>query len=50
VGTPFKVMAVEPNHSLVWASPNGDYSMALALYPLDATHTRLIWRIHGAYD
>lgn len=46
----FKVVAVEPNHSLVWASENGGYSMALALYPLDASHTRLVWRIHGVYD
>ena len=50
LGTPFKVVAVEPNHYLVWASPNGGYSMALALYPLDASHTRLVWRIHGVYD
>ena len=48
-GNIFKVVAVEPNHSLVWASPDGGYSMAVALYPLDANHTRLVWRIHGAY-
>jgi hypothetical protein len=46
----FKVVAIEPNHYLVWASPDGGWSMALALYPLDASHTRLIWRIHGVYD
>jgi hypothetical protein len=46
----FKVVALEPNHSLVWASPNGEWSMALALYPVDANHTRLVWRIHGIYD
>ncbi len=50
VGAPFKVVEVEPNHSLVWASPDGGYSMALALYPVDASHTRLLWRIHGAYN
>jgi hypothetical protein len=48
-GNIFKVVAVEPNHYLVWASPDGGYSMTVALYPLDANHTRLVWRIHGAY-
>ncbi len=48
-GNIFTVVAVEPNHYLVWASPDGGYSMAVALYPLDANHTRLVWRIHGAY-
>jgi hypothetical protein len=46
----FKVVALEPNHYLVWASPGGGYSMALALYPVDASHTRLVWRIHGVYN
>jgi len=48
-GNIFKVVAVEPNHYLVWASPDGGYSMTVALYPLDVNHTRLVWRIHGAY-
>ena len=48
-GNIFKVVAVEPNHYLVWASPDGGYSMAVALYPLDANHARLVWRIHGTY-
>jgi preprotein translocase subunit YajC len=49
-GTIFKVVAVEPNRSLVWASEDGHYSMVLALYPIDASHTRLVWRVHGAYN
>ncbi len=49
-GVNFKVAAVEPNQYLVWASPDGGYSMVVALYPLDASHTRLVWRIHGAYN
>jgi hypothetical protein len=44
----YRVVAVEPNHYLVWESANGHDSMTLALYPLDASHTRLIWRKRDA--
>jgi len=47
-GNNFKVMAVDPNRSLVWASQSGHDSYVLALYPVDASHTRLVWRIHNA--
>jgi hypothetical protein len=50
-GINWKVVAVEPNRSLVWESASGRDSMVMALYPLDASHTRLVWRIHNApYD
>ena len=50
-GITWKVVAVEPNRSLVWESASGRDSIVLALYPLDASHTRLVWRIHNApYD
>jgi hypothetical protein len=49
-GNNYKVMAVEPNHYLVWASPDGGWSMVVALYPVDADHTRLVWRQHAAYN
>ena len=49
-GVNFMVVAIEPNHSLVWASPGEGWSMTLALYPVDASHTRLVWRQHAAYD
>src|SRR6266699_2442807 len=47
-GNNFKVMAVDPNRSLVWASQSGHDSYVLALYPVDVSHTRLVWRIHNA--
>jgi hypothetical protein len=47
-GNNYKVVAVEPNHYLVWESESGRDSMTLALYPLDASHTRLVWRKHDA--
>jgi hypothetical protein len=49
-GVDYQVVAVEPNHFLVWASPDGGWSMAVALYPVDASHTRLVWRQHAAYN
>lgn len=49
-GVNFKVVAAEPNQYLVWADPDGGWSMVVALYPLDADHTRLVWRQHGAYN
>lgn len=50
-GINWKVVAVEPNRYLVWESTSGRDSMVMALYPLDASHTRLVWRIHNApYD
>jgi hypothetical protein len=46
-GVNYQVVAVDPNHSLVLES--SDHStMALGLYPVDAGHTRLVWRIHNA--
>jgi len=40
-------VAVDPTHSLV--VKGSDHStMALGLYPLDASHARLVWRIHNA--
>jgi hypothetical protein len=40
-------VALDPNHSLVIES--SDHStMALGLYPLDASHTRLVWRKRDA--
>jgi hypothetical protein len=47
-GNNYKVVAVDPNRSLVWESQSGHDSMVLALYPLDTSHTRLIWRKHDA--
>jgi hypothetical protein len=47
-GNNYKVVAVEPNRYLVWESMNARDSMTLALYPLDANHTRLVWRKHDA--
>ena len=47
-GINYKVVAVDPNRSLVWESQSGHDSMVLALYPLDASHTRLVWRKHDA--
>jgi hypothetical protein len=47
-GINFRVAAFEPNRYVVWQSPSGRDSMALALYPVDETHTRLVWRIHNA--
>jgi hypothetical protein len=50
-GINWKVVAVESNRFLVWESASGHDSMTLALYPIDANHTRLVWRIHNApYD
>jgi hypothetical protein len=46
-GVNYRVVEIDPNHSLVIES--SDHStMALGLYPLDASHTRLVWRIHNA--
>ncbi len=47
-GIKYQVLAVEPNRYLVWESAYGRDSMTLALYPLDASHTRLVWRKHDA--
>ncbi len=47
-GNNYRVVMVEPNRSLVWESKNGRDSMTLALYPLDTSHTRLVWRKHDA--
>lgn len=47
-GITYKVVAVEPNRFLVWESASGHDSMTLALYPLDASHTRLVWRKRDA--
>ncbi len=44
----YKVVAVESNRFLVWESASGHDSMTLALYPIDASHTRLIWRKRDA--
>ena len=49
-GVDYQVVAVEPNQYLVWASPDGGWSMVVALYPVDATHTRLVWRQHAVYN
>jgi len=47
----FPVVALEPRQYLVLVSPSRQDSMALGLYPVDATHTRLVWRIHlGPYS
>jgi len=40
-GNTYKVVAVEPNHFLVWKSASGHDSMTLALYPLDTS--QLSW-------
>ncbi len=46
-GINFKVVTVEPDRYLVWES--SDHSCwVLGLYPVDANHTRLVWRIHNA--
>ena len=46
----FPVVAVATNQFLVIASANKHDSMALGLYPVDPSHTRLVWRIHlGPY-
>lgn len=47
-GIDFRVAALEPNHHVVWRSASGHDSMVLALYPVDASHTRLVWRIRNA--
>ena len=44
----YKVVAIEPNRFLVCESASGRDSMTLALYPLDASHTRLVWRKRDA--
>ena len=43
-----KVAAVEPNRYLLWEGESGHDSWVLALYPIDASHTRLVWRMHDA--
>jgi hypothetical protein len=46
----FPVTTLEPNRTLVFNSGSGSDSMALCLYPVDANHTRLVWRIRlGPY-
>jgi hypothetical protein len=47
-GNNYKVKAIEPNHYFVWESKNEHDSMTLALYPLDASRSRLVWRKHDA--
>lgn len=47
-GINYQVAAFEPNRYVVWESASRHDSMALALYPVDAGHTRLVWRIHNA--
>jgi hypothetical protein len=47
-GNNYKVSAIETNHYFVWESKNERDSMALALYPLDTGHTRLVWRKRDA--
>ena len=47
-GINFKVAAIAAGRYVVWESASGRDSMALALYPLDPGHTRLVWRIHNA--
>lgn len=50
-GIDYIVAAVEEDRYVVWESKSGRDSMALALYPLDTTHTRLVWRIrNGPYN
>jgi hypothetical protein len=43
-----KVAAVEPNRYLLWKGESGHDSWILALYPIDASHMRLVWRMHDA--
>ena len=46
-GVNYRVVMVDPTHSLVLES--SDHStMALGLYPVDTSHSRLVWRIHNA--
>jgi hypothetical protein len=46
----FPVTEMQSNRALVFTSENGRESMALGLYPVDASHTRLLWRIRlGSY-
>ncbi len=47
-GINFRVVAFEPNRYVVWQSASGRDSMVLALYPVNETRTRLVWRIHNA--
>ena len=47
-GIDYKVAEIETNRYVVWESESGRDSMALALYPLDPHHTRLVWRIRNA--
>jgi hypothetical protein len=46
-GVNYRVVAIDPNRSLVLESSDQS-TMALGLYPVDAGHTRLVWRIHNA--
>lgn len=47
----FPVVALEANQYFVFASRNKHDSMVLGLYPVDPSHTRLVWRIHlGPYN
>jgi len=49
-GIDFPVVAMEPDHYLLFVSADGRESMALALYPQDGS-TRLVWRIRlGNYE
>jgi hypothetical protein len=47
----FPVVMMEANRTLVFASKSSPDSMVLGLYPRDADHTRLVWRIRlGPYN
>jgi len=49
-GIDYPVAVVEPNRYLVFESSNHYDSMALGLYPVEPSSTRLLWRIHlGPY-
>lgn len=49
-GIHYPVVAVEQNRYLVFASSDRHDTMAMALYPVGAGDTRLVWRIRlGAY-
>ena len=46
-GVNYQVVAIDPSPSLVLESSDQS-TMSLGLYPVDAGHTRLVWRIHNA--
>jgi hypothetical protein len=45
------INAIEPNHFIVWSGKSGRYPGAFtwALYPVDASHTRLVSRIQWSH-